>query len=370
MYSISYFVIKINNYFLIELSTDTKGYFMRVCASFSGVSDSSDIGYTPLQIRNAYNFGNDEFDGLNITVSVIDFIGNSYLQNNIDIFSERFALPKVTLNIIGERVNNTFDFAAYIEPSIDTQWVHAIAPFVNINVIRAGSFSPEGAIEAISKAYDYGTDIILLTFQSAFRNEYVEYSDVFSRDCIYVVSAGDYGAQANFPACFPQCTSVGATEVMLGKAGERLSEETVWENTGGGICEFFSIPDFQREMSGISEITDNMRGVPDIAFTGSSKYGVSVYHSSVSDTFGWYNTGGTSVSASIAAGVIARIIAKEKIPRSRYRNINKYLYSLAGGTAYSNPYGKFLDITKGNNGTYSARVGYDLCSGLGALKNI
>lgn len=343
---------------------------IRVCARINGISNDSDIGYTPRQIRNAYNLGNDVFNNSDITVSVIDFIGNPYLQSNIDVFSGRFGLPEVTLNIIGKRNSNTFDFAAYIEPSIDTQWVHAIAPFVNINVIVARSFNVEGAVEAISKAYDYGTDIMLLTLQSTFIEDYIKYTDVFSKDCIYVVSAGDYGAQANFPACFPQCTSVGATEVVLGKTGERLSEETVWENTGGGICEFFSIPDYQREMSGISKITNNMRGVPDIAFSGSTKYGVSVYHSSVNDDFGWYSAGGTSVSASIAAGIIARIVAKENIARSEYGRINNYLYSLAGGNTYSNPYSKFLDITKGSNGVYSARIGYDLCTGLGALINI
>ena len=43
-----------------------------------------------------------------------------------------------------------------------------------------------------------------------------------------------------------------------------------------------------------------------------------------------------------------------------------FLYEKAGKTSYSEPQYYFSDVTIGSNGIYSAKRGYDLCTGLGA----
>ncbi len=333
------------------------------------ISNNSTVGYTPNQIKSAYNIGNIEV-GQGLNVSVIDFFGNPYIQRNIDVFSAEFSLPKITLNMFDESYENNFDFSGYIEPSVDTQWVHAISPRASINVIRAPEYSVKGAINAIERALEIGTDILLMTFQAEFRESYKQYSSLFDADCVFIASAGDYGSQVNFPACMPQCIAVGGTSLGISENGQRTSEETVWEGTGGGICTYFEIPEYQRKMSGISELTDGMRGVPDVSFLADPMTGYSVYHSSVVDGFGWYRTGGTSVASSVIAGIVANMLSANLFENIMKRDVLSALYALAGETEYSNPFGKYIDITEGNNGIYRAMLGYDLCTGLGSLINL
>ncbi len=341
---------------------------MKTGLKIDAISNQSSVGYTPSQIKRAYNLATTG-KGEGITVSVIDFIGNQYIQQNIDIFSREFNLPKATLNIYENTNENRFDFGAYIEPSVDSQWVHAISPMATINIVRAESYSVVGAVNAIRKAIEIGTDIMLMTFQAEFTEDYLKYTDVFSENCVFIASAGDYGAQVNFPACVPTCLSVGGTNLKISNTGERKSEETVWSGTGGGICTYYDIPDYQKKLNGIYEITGGKRGVPDVSAIGDPETGVSVYHSSVTDGFGWYRTGGTSVSASITAGIIANILSANS-DYTHYKNILNDIYKLAGRTQYTNPRNKFYDIRTGNNGRYEALYGYDLCTGLGSLINL
>lgn len=342
---------------------------MKTTVNADVISNNSSVGYTPLQIKKAYNLGAIG-NGSGTRVTVLDFFGNPYIQRNIDIFSAEFGLPKITLELFDSSYENNFDFSGYIEPSIDTQWIHAISPRAAINVIRAPEYSVDGAIKAIERALEIGTDIILLTFQSEFRESYKQYSKYFDEDCVFIASAGDYGAQANFPACMPQCVAVGGTSLDLSENGERLSEETVWEGTGGGICTYFKIPEFQSKMSGVTKITGGMRGVPDVSFLADPAQGFSSYHSSVADGFGWYRTGGTSVAAAVIAGIIANMLSSNLFTNARKNEIIYELYALAGEKEYTNPFEKYVDIIYGDNGIYRAMQGYDLCTGLGSLTNL
>ncbi len=332
------------------------------------LSNSSNIGYTPNQVRTAYTLSQ-RSRGEGVSVAVIDFLGNIYLQNNLDIFSNEFGLPRIQLQFIGETPRNSrFDFSAYIEPSADTQWVHAISPRAQLKVIRATQYSIEGAMEAIKQALEQNCDIILQTFQAPFDESYVKYESIYSSNAVFVSSAGDYGAGAFFPSCFTTCISVGGTSLQLNLNGNRISEETVWNGTGGGICTYFEIPDYQKKFYDIESQTSGHRGVPDISFLADPNTGYSVYHSSVSDSFGWYKAGGTSIGASVVAGILANMLSYTNI--NDKRSVLPMLYSLAGEYSYKNEYNKFKDITTGGNNMFQARVGYDLCTGLGSLINL
>lgn len=339
---------------------------MNLSITVNGLSNNFDIGYTPNQIKKAYglgSFGN----GAGTVVAVIDFLGNNYIQSNLDVFSEKFELPKATVNFFGKSGKGNFEFGAYIEPSADTQWVHAISPQAEIIVVRAESFSVNSAIKAISNAKAFGADIILLTFQDEFSEEYKQYENIFLSDNVFVASAGDYGAGAFFPACFPECVGVGGTSLEIDKFGNRISAETVWQSTGGGICDYFEIPDYQRKMYGISALTNGKRGVPDVSFLANPKNGYSSYHSATNDAFGWYSIGGTSLAAAVTAGLIANFLSNNK--NVRPKEILQTLYALAGKTVYKNAYNKYYDVTMGNNTEFQAKKGYDLCTGLGSIIN-
>lgn len=332
------------------------------------LSDNSNIGYTPMQIMNAYGLGNRR-TGAGITVGVIDFIGNPYIQRNLNIFSEEFGLRETEIEFYGDIENQSnFEFAAYIEPSVDVQWVHAIASDANLKIIRAPEYTVQGAIDAIKTAVEIGCNIVLQTFQAPFIEDYLEYSDIFKNDAVFIASAGDYGAGAFFPSCYPYCISVGGTSLEIDSAGNRVGIESVWTGTGGGICNYFQIPEYQSKFESINELTGGKRGVPDISFLADPEKGYSVYHSSVRDSFGWYKAGGTSISAAVTAGIIANILSYDNTINKN--NMVEYLYSAAGDGVYTNRFNIFYDVTEGNNGLHMALKGYDLCTGLGSLINI
>ena len=332
-------------------------------------SDINLSGYTPQQIVKAYNLS-DNNSGGGVVVACIDFVGNRYIQSNINKFSAMYGLKKTRINYIGTNVNvgSGFDFSAYIEPSADTQWVHAIAQDAELLVVHAPEYSIDGAVNAVETALMNGADIILQTFQAAFEESYIDSLHIYDSDAVFIASSGDYGAGAFFPSCFPQCISVGGTSVKIDNSGRRISEETVWHGTGGGICSYFKIPEYQSKFYPINEITNGIRGVPDVSFFADPDPGYSVYHSSVNDSFGWYSAGGTSIAAAVVAGIVAKIISSGKVAQKR--DILNYLYKAAGETKYSNEYKIFNDIISGNNGEFSAVIGYDLCTGLGSLQNI
>lgn len=341
---------------------------MNNCITVANIDDVKDSGYTPNQIKNAYSLSDGIHIPKKVKVATIDFIGNKYIQNNLRIFSEKFNLPSTTINYIdSDKKSDYFNFGAYIEPCVDTQWIHAISPFAELYVIRASEYSVLGAMDAIKALLPENMDIILLTFQAPFEEEYIEFSSIFEENTVFVVSAGDTGAGAFFPACFPNCISVGGTSLSISKEGKREGEETVWDRTGGGICENFDIPLYQKIFNGISSITNGKRGVPDVAFFADTNPGYAVYHSSVGDNYGWYNVGGTSLSASVIAGIISNLLSSRQFENKK--QVLPYLYSLAGKTSYQNSV-YYKDIVTGNNGTYHAKNGYDLCTGLGSLNNI
>ncbi|MBR3995158.1 MAG: S8 family serine peptidase [Clostridia bacterium] len=341
---------------------------MKTSLIVNEVSENSSIGYSPQQIKKAYNISN-YGNGNGVSVAVIDFIGNRYLQNNLNIFSREFGLPETELKFYGD-INNgdNFNFSAYIEPSVDTQWIHGISPYSEIRIIRATNFTVPGVIDAVKTAIELNTDIILQTFQAPFEEEYLKYSDIYNNNTVFIASAGDYGAGAFFPSCFPQCISVGGTSLDIDNNGNRNGVESAWTESGGGICRYIDIPDYQLKFSPINTLTMGKRGVPDVSFLADPDTGYAVYHSSIEDSFGWYSAGGTSIAAAVIAGIIANLISYTAL--SDKSNMIRYLYNMAGETSYTNPYNVFNDITTGGNGEFSARPGYDLCTGLGSLINI
>uniref|UniRef100_A0A6C0EUT2 Peptidase S53 domain-containing protein n=1 Tax=viral metagenome TaxID=1070528 RepID=A0A6C0EUT2_9ZZZZ len=150
-----------------------------------------------------------------------------------------------------------------------------------------------------------------------------------------VAASGDSGSlynnklSVNFPASSPYVTAVGGTTLFCSNLIYDINTvETVWINTGGGISVI------------------HHRDVPDLAFAADPNTGIQLFLNGTIQK----GIGGTSISAPLFAGFLALSGKKEFI--------NPLLYA--------NPQ-CFNDITVGTNGTYTARIGYDDCTGLGSL---
>lgn len=173
------------------------------------------------------------------------------------------------------------------------------------------------------------------------------------------VAAGDSGSSdgvndgqnhVDFPASSPHVLGCGGTELIA--SGTTIQSETVWNNgstggaTGGGVSAVFSLPSWQAN-AGVPGGT--MRGVPDVAGDASPYSGYNILVDGQQTV-----VGGTSAVAPLWAALIALINQQKGVPAG-----------FVNPTLYQNP-GDFHDITKGNNGAYSAGPGWDPCTGLGS----
>ncbi len=142
-------------------------------------------------------------------------------------------------------------------------------------------------------------------------------------------------------------------------SGTTISSEVVWNElasgegaTGGGVSTLFPLPTWQRS-SNVPAATTSAggRGVPDVAGDADPSTGYEVRVDGETTVIG-----GTSAVAPLWAGLIA--LANQRNGAAA-GFVNPALYAAGAKSA-------FRDITKGNNGGFSAGSGWDACSGQGS----
>jgi kumamolisin len=179
------------------------------------------------------------------------------------------------------------------------------------------------------------------------------------------VAAGDSGSSdgvndglshVDYPASSPQVTGCGGTRLEVDNGS--IASEVVWDDlpsggaTGGGVSATFPLPPWQSAAHVPPSVNPGAaigRGVPDVAADADPDTGYQVRVDG-GDTV----VGGTSAVAPLYAALTAIAVAKAGRPLGF---LNPKLYELAG---------VFRDITVGNNGAYTAAVGWDACTGLGS----
>ncbi len=164
----------------------------------------------------------------------------------------------------------------------------------------------------------------------------------------YFCASGDQGSSdglpgdnVDFPGSSPFIVCCGGT--TLTSVDNEITSEVVWNNdpdsaTGGGVSTIISKPAFQSSLEGTKRFVNDLSGNADPNTGYTIPLGI---------------VGGTSCVSPLYAGLFAAINSTRP---SNVGFVNQVLYD--------NP-SAFRDITSGNNGTYSAGVGWDICSGLG-----
>jgi subtilase family serine protease len=198
-----------------------------------------------------------------------------------------------------------------------------------------------------------------------------------------------------WPASDPLVTGVGGTYLCTdatatsGRVVDSLNPpakcqanpgvaEVGWTFSGGGFSHVFAKPDYQSVLPTGSTPIDTMRGVPDIGLQASAGTGALVFLSLPPDglsglicgavpcSTGWYDIGGTSLSAPQWAGLVA---IADQINGGGLGLINPGLYRI--GADPSRYAAGFYDVTTGNNTAdptvrgYPATTGWDPITGLG-----
>jgi subtilase family serine protease len=313
----------------------------------SGASPMA-AGYSPSQIRAAYNLPSTGGNGT--TIAIIDVYDQPNIQNDLTVFSSQFGLPLPTAdNFQVHKMSPTLgigDGSWVAETSLDVEWAHAIAPQANILLVEAVSHFDNDLLAAVDWARNQpGVAAVSMSWgKSEFSNE-ASFDRYFNSPSgvAFFAASGDSGDGVSWPACSAYVTSVGGTTLNLNGDGTVISE-VGWSGSGGGVSSYLSRPAYQTAFG----LGFNRRAVPDVSYNANPITGVSVYYGN-----SWHVLGGTSAGAPQWAAIQA-------LGRS---STNSQFYTdarLPTNASY------FRDIISGSNGAFTASTGYDLVTGLGS----
>jgi subtilase family serine protease len=253
-------------------------------------------------------------------------------ENTLDVATIGACCPSSKLTII-----------LYIAPNTLSQFYNVINYILNDPVVAGGvSYTPSLiSISWGAPEIDFGTTIT--TVDNALNAAVSKGVSVF-------VATGDNGSNdgvggtsknADFPSSSPHAIACGGTSLICpNNVYDVNTRETAWSNGGGGISAVFPKPAFQ------SSITTTGRSTPDVASVADPNTGV-IYIVNGQ----WYVFGGTSVATPTIAAYFAALNCKV----------------FAAPNLYTAPAACFHDITSGSNGDYTAKSGYDNCTGFGSI---
>ena len=241
----------------------------------------------------------------------------------------------------------------YFGPNTDRGFLDAISAAVHA--------TPTPTVVSISwgQSEDQWTKQSRTSFDQAF-------ADAAALGVTVTAAAGDNGSadsetdgkqHTDFPSASPHVLACGGTNLQLASSG--TPTETVWAThgaTGGGVSDTFALPTWQKNAGvPVRAGTKHLgRGVPDVAGDADPESGYDVSVNGVAQVIG-----GTSAVAPLWAALIARLAQGLGKPLGLLQPL------LYAGDAPGTPTAGLRDITVGSNGAYSAKAGWDPCTGLG-----
>jgi subtilase family serine protease len=374
------------------------------CPSESSSAGFGGRAYTPHDLRTAYGVESlcqRGFTGKGQTAIVIVSFGSPTLQQDVDAFSQRFGLPKVTVDVrapIGTKpfdASNTDMLGWAGETTLDVEMIHGIAPEANIVVLTSPISETEGVqgLPEFRQLEQYAVDHHLgnvvnqswdaseaTLADSAGQQEITQWNSFYQtattqQGMTFFAGSGDSGATdycdlnvsqlcktqtSGFPNDLPWVVAVGGTSLRI--SGSQITE-TAWTGSGGGFSKVSAEPSYQQQLpSSAQSKLNHRRGLPDVAATADPSTALGVYFRGQ-----WQPIGGTSASSPLWAGVMT---VANQMAGHPLGFINPALYTIGtSGKATQD----FRDITSGNNTNASASVqgfnavaGWDPVTGFGA----
>lgn len=342
---------------------------------------AANISYTPPQIASLYSFPGG-VNGAGECIAIIE-LGGGYTDSDLSNYWSQLNLtttPSVSAVSIGNGSNSpTGDpSSADAEVMLDIEIAGSIAPGAKIVVYFAEN-TDAGFLNAITTAIHDTTNkpsVISISWggpesswtQQALTSMDEAFQSAAALGVTICAACGDEGStdgvsdglnHVDFPASSGSVLACGGTKLVA--SGNKITSEIVWNElannegaTGGGVSDVFPLPIWQKAANVPPSANPNHnigRGVPDVAGDADPTSGYVTLVDGQSGVIG-----GTSAVAPLWAALIALVNETLKQPAGF---INPLLYQ---GTASA---GDFNDIASGSNGAYSARAGWDACTGLG-----
>ncbi len=379
--------------------------------------------YTPKQIQVAYGIRSlleRGIDGRGETIVLPELAETqllppvvSDLRQDMSRFDSLFGLPAARLKIVTSIASSASPWLANGEEVLDAENVHAVAPDAAITVVLVKPTSlnnPANAIAAAAAAVRVGISQGSVISISAAGQTGGEHCDTpteverlnaaleaaAARRVTVIAASGDIGAvgepcqvikgltggafppvkEVKLPAADPLVLATGGTSLNASHASGTYISETAWglpfgspgtqfQASGGGFSRRFARPGYQNGVPGIAAT----RGVPDVAAAASPHTGMALVISDGSNHYTIRNSGGTSASAPLWAGLIA---LADQYAGGQLGFINPAIYDIGRSAAYHDA---FHDITAGTNtpafpghtiNGYTATPGWDPVTGWGS----
>ena len=328
------------------------------------------------QMAKIYNFPT--YSATNAIVAIPSFGGGLYgkIENNVmtngdaqQYWSLQGIPPEKMSQVYviypNGASNDLSDQSSTLENTLDVSVVGSCCQCTIILFIFTNTTSFTESFQTMFNGINVnGTQLIptIISYSWGMPETYADVNDMMQTNLLLknkninvCVATGDNGSSdgtttlnVDFPSSSPYVTGVGGTSLICpNNVYDEHTVETVWNNgttsTGGGISKLFEKPAYQNYIPGTK------RNTPDIAFNSDPGTGIQLYFNGKIA----YGIGGTSLAAPFFAGFIALSGIKTFI--------NPLLYS---NSCYN-------DIKIGSNATnvrgYSAKLGYDNCSGIGSM---
>jgi subtilase family serine protease len=328
--------------------------------AITGPIQGPDQGFTPVALANCYGFPVQHGkDGDGHTAAII--IDSDILDSDLNAFFAYFPITRtgtitresVDDGIIGCPSNGT----DVQETALDTETVGGLAPGADIIIYVV----PELADVAISDAAnqvitDNKAEVVNMSFGGIENQDQIFESILMegnAKGITFVACSGDKGSLSGdgngveWPADEGRVLALGGTD--LSQSNGKYVRDQAWSGSGGGVSAIVAIPDYQRGVAGKASKTH--RNVPDLAFPAQ-----------FADIFvcgNWLAFEGTSWSAPT---YVALQLEVNQIQGSRFGWVNPSVYNLFKNYGYD----YFYDVTKGSNGAYNAKKGYNNVAGIGS----
>ena len=336
--------------------------------------------FTPPALAKLYDFPTD-VDGSGQCIGIIE-LGGGFKPADLKTYFAGLGVanPTVKAVLVDHAKNHpTNANSADGEVMLDIEVAGAVAPKASIAVYFAPN-TTQGFLDAITTAVHDSVNkpsVISISWGSAEKNwttqAMTQYDQAFqaaaAMGVTICVASGDTGSSdsvsdgkphVDFPASSPNVLACGGTK-LLASSATAISSEVVWNEgattsaTGGGVSGFFALPAYQsRAGVPVSAGAGGKagRGVPDVAGDADPSTGYDVRVDGQD-----FVIGGTSAVAPLWAGLVALMNQKLGHPVGF---LNPMLYGSLQGK------GATHDVTSGNNGSYSAKAGWDPCTGWGS----
>jgi Divergent InlB B-repeat domain/PASTA domain len=300
------------------------------------------------------------------TIAIVDAYDDPNIESDLATYDSQYGLPAcTTANGCFRKVNQnggtsypSANGGWAQEISLDVEVAHAICQGCKILLVEASSSSISDLGTAENTAASLGANVISNSYSAADFSGESAYDGYYDHPGVAITASsgdGDYGAQ--YPATSPYVTAVGGTTLNL-NGDASYGSESVWNwgsgtGTGSGCSGYESKPSWQ------TDPTCTKRMEADVSADADPNTGAAVYDSySYQGQSGWFQIGGTSLSAPLIAGVYALTGAPQAAGQTGARSIWTHASLLH-------------DVTTGNNGTCTvsyyctARTGYDGPTGNG-----